>query len=178
LDHVKGRVGDSAADVAGQERWLNSYFEREGDYYFMIETLHEIPLGTHAVYNLIDTRAEIGRLVIRPGVFAAIPASLLLLDLFYGQMGMTQVQAIAVAGNYTAHSLFHKFGFDQVKVEHASRVIGGETINVLRFVQTAESWLRVRGRLVIAAERAESRICKWERAYLQGHASQVLETGT
>ena len=38
LEHVKGRVGDSAADAAGQEAWLRAYFERQGDYYFIIET--------------------------------------------------------------------------------------------------------------------------------------------
>ena len=38
LDHVKGRVGDSAADAASQEAWLKAYFDRPGDYYFIIET--------------------------------------------------------------------------------------------------------------------------------------------
>ena len=34
-EHVKGRVGDSATDVAGQEAWLKKYFTRAGDYYFI-----------------------------------------------------------------------------------------------------------------------------------------------
>jgi len=178
LDHAKGRVGDSAADVAGQERWLNSYFEREGDYYFMIENSHEIPLGTHSVYNLQETRAEIGRTVVRPGVSAAVPALLLLFDLFYGQMGLTQMQAVAVANNYAVHSLVRKLGFSQVKVEHAGRVIGGEAIDLVHFVQTPEGWLRVRERLVKAAQRAECRIREWEESHLPRGGSHVLETGT
>ena len=51
LDHVKGKVGDSATDVASQEAWLNKYFEREGDYYFIAETPGGIPLGTHGIYE-------------------------------------------------------------------------------------------------------------------------------
>src|SRR5208283_4596557 len=35
-DYVKGRVGDSAPDAASQEKWLETYFEREGDYYFVV----------------------------------------------------------------------------------------------------------------------------------------------
>ena len=31
LEHVRGRVGDTALNVAGQEAWLKKYFEREGD---------------------------------------------------------------------------------------------------------------------------------------------------
>ena len=38
LDFVKGNVGDSATDVATQEAWLRAYFEREGDYYFIVES--------------------------------------------------------------------------------------------------------------------------------------------
>ena len=45
LDHVRGRVGDSATDTAGQQAWLEAYFEREGDYYFIIETLAGNALG-------------------------------------------------------------------------------------------------------------------------------------
>ena len=43
LDYVKGNVGDSAVDVVGQEAWLKAYFEREGDYYFIVETLGGSP---------------------------------------------------------------------------------------------------------------------------------------
>ena len=39
LVHAKGRVGDSAEDIDSQERWLHAYFDREGDYYFLVETL-------------------------------------------------------------------------------------------------------------------------------------------
>ena len=51
-DYVKGRVGDSASDVAAQEAWLNAYFQRAGDYYFLVETLGGIPLGTHGLYDI------------------------------------------------------------------------------------------------------------------------------
>jgi hypothetical protein len=52
LDYVKGTVGDSASDVADQEKWLHSYFEREVDYCFIVETPSGIPLGTHSLRPL------------------------------------------------------------------------------------------------------------------------------
>ena len=39
LEHAKGRIGDSATDVASQKAWLQKYFDRPNDYYFLIETL-------------------------------------------------------------------------------------------------------------------------------------------
>ena len=148
------------------------YFEREGDYYFIVETLNGVPLGTYGIYNLHDSRAEIGRLVIRPGVSAGIPASLLLLDLFYGQMNVTQVRATSVQGNYGVHSLLRKYEFREVKVEHAGQVIGGEAMDMLYFVQTAEDWPRVRKIGLPRAQRAESGIRKWEQVFLESRGSE------
>ena len=51
LDHAKGRVGDSATDTASQEAWLKVYFDRQGDYYFIIETAGRIALGAYGIYD-------------------------------------------------------------------------------------------------------------------------------
>ena len=93
LQHVKGRLGDSAEDVSNQTHWLNRYFEKEGDYYFLVETLHGVPVGTHSIYNFSGSRAEIGRFAMRPGVRGGnpTPPSFLLLDLFYGPMALTEL---------------------------------------------------------------------------------------
>jgi len=178
LDFAKGRVGDSASDVLSQEMWLNSYFEREGDYYFVIETLREVPVGTYSIYNLKDTRAEIGRMVIRPDVPAAVPATLLLLDLFYEKMGLTEVEAITVPDNAGVQSLLRKGGWVKGEVEHAGRKIGGVSTDLLHFLQTADRWSRARNRVVIASERAEPMIKRWEQAYLQNLDFERLATET
>src|SRR5438445_12180367 len=77
LDHAKGRVGDSATDVAGQRAWLETYFKREGDYYFIIETAGAIAAGAYGIYNVTGTSAESGRWVIRPDAPAAVPSAIL-----------------------------------------------------------------------------------------------------
>ena len=61
-DYVKGRVGDSASDVASQQKWLETYFQREGDYYFILETLGGIPLGTNALYEISGAKCRMGTL--------------------------------------------------------------------------------------------------------------------
>lgn len=168
LEYVKGRVGDSATDVAGQERWLNLYFAREGDYYFIAETLNEIPLGTYGVYDLNETSAEIGRLVIRPEVPAGAPATVLLIDLFYTQIGLTQLRGRVVARNHRARSFFRKLGFNEVKVEHAGQVIGGQAVDMVLLSQVTEDWLRVREKLITEAQQAGTWIREWTQSHLKG----------
>src|SRR6266478_2565042 len=68
LEHARGKVGDTSADVSGQEAWLKKYFAREGDYYFVIETHGGIPVGAYGLYDQTGDSAESGRWVIRPEV--------------------------------------------------------------------------------------------------------------
>src|ERR1700679_3747895 len=81
LEHVRGRVGDSATSLAAQKAWMERYFERAGDYYFIVETGDGIPVGTHGLYDLEGTAAEKGRHVIRPEVIAGVPAATLVTDI-------------------------------------------------------------------------------------------------
>jgi hypothetical protein len=173
LGHVKGRLGDSAQDIETQRCWLNNYFERDGDYYLLLETVNGTALGTLAFYDVIENRAEIGRVVMRPGVPALVPASVLFLDLIYGRMGITQIHAAVVAGNTAVHSYLGKGCFRKVKLEPASIIIGEQTVELTHFVQDSEDWNRTRERGVIAAERGASAIRQWERSYLAGESQQL-----
>src|SRR5208283_4119079 len=93
LDFVKGKVGDSATDVVGQEAWLRVYFEREGDYYFIIETLDGIPMGTHGIYDLSGTSAEKGRHIVRSEVMAGLPNEMLMMDLAFNLLRLSELRS-------------------------------------------------------------------------------------
>src|SRR5437660_9557969 len=105
LDHVKGRIGDSAPSEAAQKAWLESYFQRPGDYYFIIETRGGIPVGTYGVYDAKGKSAESGRWVIRPDVLAAIPSAILALDLDFGSLGFSELRVNTVSTNQPVLSL-------------------------------------------------------------------------
>ena len=174
LDHAKGRLGDSATDVASQEAWLKEYFKREGDYYFIMETLSKIPVGTHGIYDVRSTSAEAGRFIVRPDVWAAAPTSVLTYDMTYGEMGLTEIRATSVESNFKLHSYIRRLGFRRVKVEQAGRVIGGQPVNIVHFIQTAEDWFSVREQVIPLARLAETQVREWEQAYLQNIGSQEV----
>src|SRR4051812_41356722 len=133
MDHAKGRVGDSAADVTGQEKWLRTYFDRAGDYYFIIETLGGIPVGTYGLYNASDASAESGRWIIRPDVPAAIPSAVLAFDIAFKKLGLKEVRVTTVSTNRTVLSLNLRFGFRQTKVQQGAQVINGEPVDLVHF---------------------------------------------
>src|SRR6185295_3444886 len=86
LDHVKGKVGDSATDEGAQRAWLERYFERQGDYYFIIETQGGIAVGAYGIYDVANASAESGRWVIRPEVPAAVPCAVVAFDACFGTL--------------------------------------------------------------------------------------------
>ncbi len=166
-DYVRGKVGDSAPDIAGQEAWLKDYFQREGDYYFMVETLRGIPLGTHGLYNLAGTTAESGRYIIRQEAPAAVPSSILVYDLAFECLGLRELLARCVSTNHTIHSLNRKFGFKQTETVRGSQVIGGRPVDLVHFVLKAGDWLKSRKGLVPMAQYAERQIRDWQNQMLE-----------
>jgi RimJ/RimL family protein N-acetyltransferase len=167
LEHAKGRVGDSAPDVAAQESWLQAYFKRDGDYYFIIETLGGISVGAYGIYNLTGNSAESGRWIIRPEVPAAIPSALLAFDLAFKRLGLKELRASTVSTNQSVLSLNRKFGFQQVGLSPAAQVIDGKPVDLVHFLLPVEDWRKPYERLVPMARLAEVQVQEWEQGQMR-----------
>ena len=172
LDHAKGKVGDSATDVTAQETWLKAYFTREGDYYFIAETVGGIPVGTYGIYNVEKTSAEPGRWIMHPEVPAAIPCVILALDLAFHEMKLTLLCGMTVATNEKVLSLNRKLGFRQVRVEPGGRAISGRAVDMVHFILKPEDWVKARERLVPLAQVAEIQVRDWEKVQLKNRRPQ------
>jgi RimJ/RimL family protein N-acetyltransferase len=167
LEHVRGKVGDSATDAAGQEAWLEAYFEREGDYYFIPETPGGIPLGTTGIYDVRGTSGEKGRHIMRPEVTeVGVPAGMLATDLAFDRLGLSELRSNSVSTNLPVHSLHRKSGFKQVGVLRAARIIEGRPVDLVEFILKAEDWPRFRERLAPLAYLAGAQALAWEKTQL------------
>ena len=162
-DHAQGNIGDSASDVAGQEAWLRTYFKREGDCYFIVETPAGIPAGTYGIYHIQRGEAEPGRWVARPGVPVAIPSVLLALDLAFHQMKLIRLNGTTVATNEKVLSLNRKLGFRRVRVESAAQIIGGKAVDLVHYTMILADWLPAREQLLPLVRLAETQIRTWEK---------------
>jgi len=161
LDYVKGNIGDSAVDVAAQEAWLRAYFEREGDYYWIVESLSGIPLGTHGIYNVNGTSAERGRHIMRAEVMAGVPSAVLTADLAFGSMGLRELRSWVVATNTEVLSLHRKSGFREVGRVAAAQMINGKPVDKVEFLFTAEEWKKRRDQALPLAHIAGKQVLEW-----------------
>ena len=174
-DYVKGRVGDSAATVASQRAWLETYFTRKGDYYFLVETLGRVPVGTYGIYGVRGDSGESGRWIIRPGVPAALPSGIVLVDVAFNHLSLRELHGSTVATNQTVLSINRKFGFRQIGSQHAAQIIGGEPVDLVNFSMTADEWPKARERLMPLARLAEAQVLDWERENIQTPVSFAVK---
>jgi len=166
LDYVKGNVGDSAVDISAQEAWLKAYFERDADYYFIVESTGGILLGTHGLYNVNGMSAEKGRHIMRTEVMAGVPAGILTTDLAFGSLGLRELRARIVATNVAVQSLHRKSGFKQVGVVPAAQMISGKPVDMVEFVMTSEDWFKIRDSQLPLARVAGTQVSEWEKTQL------------
>lgn len=162
LEHVRGRVGDTAINAASQEAWLKKYFEREGDYYFIGESSTGIPLGTHGVYDLANGSAEKGRQAVRPEVMVGVTLAILATDIAFGQLALRELRSNTVSTNQNVISLHRKSGFKQVGVLRNHQVIEGKPVDLIQFLLLPEDWSRARERQLPLARLAGQQLLEWE----------------
>jgi len=164
LEHVRGRVGDTALNVADQEAWLRKYFEREGDYYFVAETPRGIPVGTHGLYDLANGSAEKGRQAVRPEVMAGVTVAILATDIGFEQLGLREIRSNTVSTNQNVISLHRKSGFRQVGVLRGHQIIDGKPVDLIQFLLTPDDWAKARERQLPLARLAGGQLLEWDQA--------------
>lgn len=97
-----------SADVNLQINWLNNYFEREGDYYFVIENLFtKEKEGLISIYNVEGNKAEWGRWVLKRGSLASLEGVDLLYKVAFEKLGLEELYTRTVEDNAVVVN-FHK----------------------------------------------------------------------
>ncbi len=161
LEHARGRIGDTVNE-AGQRAWLEKYFTREGDYYFIIETAGGISVGAYGIYNVRGKSAETGRWVINPEIPAAIPSALLAFKTAFETLGMEELRVSTVSTNQLVLSLNRKFGFRQIGITANAQIINGQSVDLVNFLLEAKDWPRVCEKISPLARLAEAQVREWE----------------
>jgi RimJ/RimL family protein N-acetyltransferase len=161
LDHARGRIGDTVDD-AGQRAWLETYFAREGDYYFIIETAGGMAIGAYGIYDVRGRSAESGRWVIRPEVPAAIPSALLAFQIAFDILALDELRVSTVSTNHLVLSLNRKFGFRQTGITPGAQVINGKSVDLVHFLLDAKDWPKAMEKILPLAGLAETQVREWE----------------
>ena len=121
-----------STDVSLQENWLNNYFEREGDYYFVVENrITGQPEGLIGVYDVQDGRAEWGRWVIKKDSLAAVESVDLAYRAAFERIGLEELYCRTVQDNVEVVSFHESIGEKTRRIIENAFEINGEMYNAV-----------------------------------------------
>lgn len=104
-------INKISSDVKLQEAWLERYFEREGDYYFIVENIFTNQReGLIGIYDVEGKKAEWGRWVIRKGSLAAIESMDLIYRIAFEKIGLDELFCRTLVENKKVVSLHNSSG--------------------------------------------------------------------
>lgn len=149
-----GLIHPTSPRIADQEEWLKSYFERPGDYYFILERKEtQEAEGAVAVYDIDSTQrvAEWGRWVLLPGSRGAFESAILIYRVAFDVLQLDMVYCRTAIKNAQV-VLFHKsIGL----VTHATLPkhfnFGGVWYDAIEQRMTKEAWKKSRAALELKA---------------------------
>ena len=119
-------------DVAEQERWIERYLEREGDYYFVIENrVTGEGEGLIGVYDVKDGKAEWGRWVVKKDSFAAVESVDLAYRAAFEKIGLSELYCRTVQDNREVVSFHESIGERTRRVIESAFEINGVTYNAV-----------------------------------------------
>ena len=131
--------------LSDQERWLNEYFERDGDYYFIVMRRSTgAPEGAIGLYglDLESQEAEWGRWVLRPGSPAAVESAWLIYRIAFEVLHLHLVFCRTLAENVKVVSFHRSCGLELRSTEERLN-IGCVERPVVRQELTSGMWDRI-----------------------------------
>jgi RimJ/RimL family protein N-acetyltransferase len=147
-------------DVDRQREWLESYFDRENDYYWVVERRETARReGLISIYDIDPTEriGQSGRWVICPNSLAAAESMLLAYRAAFDVLNLESVYLLTVDENSHALSFHDRYGLRRAGVVKDKFHLAGRAHDLVRHVCDRKDWPEVRRRLesfaLIAARR-------------------------
>jgi len=104
-------------ELEPQKKWIEEYFRREGDYYFLVENrLTNKPEGLIGIYNIEGKKGEWGRWVIKKDSLAALESVNLIIKFAFLKLGLEEIYCRTIAENETVVSFHDSIGLSRIKI--------------------------------------------------------------
>lgn len=153
---VLGLVGDTPPTVEQQTAWIAAYLDREGDYYFVVETDAGVAIGTVGIYDVKDGVGQWGRWIIAPeSQGAALPVGVVIHQVAFDQLNLTALLGAVVATNEKVLGFHRRFGAEFTHTEPRARCIGGVWVDMTWIRVQRTAWPAMLARLTPLAVVAE-----------------------
>lgn len=144
-----------------QLAWFARYYERPGDYYFVVE--RQDSGAAEGVISLYDVApqgdyGEWGRWILRPGSLAAVESAWLIYRCAFEQLGLKRVFCRTVAENVLVISFHDSCGITAKRLLPGHFNLGGKPADAVEHEVTRETWAAINPRLQKLAEVAARKL--------------------
>lgn len=144
-----------------QLAWFARYYERPGDYYFVVE--RQDSGAAEGVISLYDVNlkagcGEWGRWILRPGSLAAVESAWLIYRCAFEQLGLKRVFCRTVADNVSVVSFHDSCGITEKRLLPSHFNLGGKPTDAVEHEVTREAWSAINLRLQKLAELAARKL--------------------
>lgn len=146
-------IVNTSSTLQQQIAWLERYFERPGDYYFVVQHVDSGEShGTIAIYDLDQNRrtAEWGRWLIKPGSLCALPSARMIYEYAFEFLNVELLYCRTQEANAKVISFHDSFGAVKTTVMADDPLYGGR---VIEHRLAAAQWPVIRNRTQALIER-------------------------
>ncbi len=137
-------------DLEAQRRWLEAYFERPGEYYFLIENRDTGQReGTVGIIG-----SEWGRWMVRTGSLAALESACLIYRVGFEVLGLESIYCRTIAENTAAVEFHQSFGLERTRALPRYFELHGRHLDAVEMRLTRPQWDEIREKTEGKAARA------------------------
>ncbi|MBF0495319.1 MAG: GNAT family N-acetyltransferase [Deltaproteobacteria bacterium] len=149
-----------SSKLEDQLRWLDIYFERPGDFYFIIEDIEtRTSHGAVGIYNFDPTlkEAEWGRWIIRADSTAALETACMIYDCCFFTLDLAALNSFTIEDNVRTVAFHDRFGVARDLAYDQLISIGDKQYTTIHHRMTKTAWLNMRDeKLSLVAKFADS----------------------
>ena len=146
---------ETSPSVEAQLRWLAAYFERDGDYYWVVERRADARTeGFLGIYDVDGEQAEWGRWVLRPGSLAAPESAWLIHEAGFALLGLDSLLTRTLSENRAVVAFHARYGAETLRTLPGYTRIGGDVHDAVEARMTRDRWATAGPRLRTMALRA------------------------
>lgn len=141
-------LNPTSPSVDDQLAWLARYYERPGDYYFVVERLATgAAEGLIGIYDVTAGEAEWGRWLLCPGSLAAVESAALIYRCAFEQLGLQAVHCRTLAANERVVSFHDSCGIAERRLLPGHVELRGERLDAVEHRLSRAAWPEVDARL-------------------------------
>jgi RimJ/RimL family protein N-acetyltransferase len=142
LHEISPRVEDQVA-------WLERYFARSDEYYFIVEDVDSAERhGTIGIYDVErkGASAEWGRWILKQGSMAALESAWLVYEAGFAKLGLEVLSSRTLVENPHVVSFHDTFGASRIGILKDHFIVGGERKSAIEHRIEAADWPALRSR--------------------------------